>query len=110
MDACLSLWLGQEGHAECPKIGPEQEVEGVEGVRPSCSMLHIVLAPKLSLRCKLHPTVIEKAIWVDLSIILRYGERGNDKQCERGRRDRVSLIRVNTNRSHFTMNPVMYVP
>ena len=93
MDGGLGLWLGQEGHAECSKISPEKEVEGVEGVRPSCSMLHIVLAAKLSLRCKLHPTVIEKAIWVDLSIILREGEKTMintcTQQCEKGSSDMV---------------------
>ena len=73
MNGCLSFWLGQEGHTERPKVSPEQKVEGVEGVRPPCSMLHVVLATKLSVRGKLHPTVIEKAIWVDLSIVLRYG-------------------------------------
>ena len=50
MNGCLSLWLGQECHAEGPKVGPEQEVEGVDGVRPSCSMLHVVLAAKQPIR------------------------------------------------------------
>ena len=50
MNGCFSLWLRQECHAEGPKVGPEQEVKGVDGVRPSCSMLHVVLVAKQPLR------------------------------------------------------------
>ena len=91
MNGCLSLWLGQESHTEGPKVSPEQEVEGVEGVCPPCSMLYVVLATKLSVRGKLHPTVIEKPIWVDLSIILRYGEREKPTMREGGVIGSVSL-------------------
>ena len=70
MNGCLSLWLGQECHAEGPKVGPEQEVKGVDGVRPSCGMLQIVLVAKQPLRRELHSTVIQKIIWVDLGIVL----------------------------------------
>ena len=71
MDGCLSLWLGQESHAECPKIGPQQEVEGVESVCASSGMLHIVLAAKQSLRRELYSTVVEKTIRSDFAIVLR---------------------------------------
>ena len=46
MNACFSLWLGQKGNAEGSKIGPEQEIEGVQGVCAPGGMLHIVLASK----------------------------------------------------------------
>ena len=46
MDGCLSLWLRQEGHAKCTKVGPKQEVEEVGGVRPPCGMFNIVIAAK----------------------------------------------------------------
>ena len=71
MNGCLSLWLGQESHTECPKIGPQQEVEGVEGVCASSRMLHIFLPAKQSLRRELYSTVVEKTIRSDFGIVLR---------------------------------------
>ena len=69
MDGPVCIWLCEEGHAECPKVGPQEEVEGVEGIGASSGMLHVVLPPKLSLRCQFHTTVIEEAIFVDLVVV-----------------------------------------
>lgn len=71
MDGCLSFWLGQQCHAESPKVGPEQKVEGVKGVCAPCGMLHEVLLAKLSFGRELHSTVIVGTIKVDLGIVLR---------------------------------------
>ena len=70
MDGCLGLWLGQEGHAEGSKIGPEKEVEGMEGVRPSCGMLHVFLPTILTISRKLHSTVIAITTMANFKIIL----------------------------------------
>ena len=71
VNGCLSLWLGQECHTEGPKVGPEQEVERVEGVRPSCGMLHILFPTKQPFRGELYSTVIGKSLRVDLGIVLK---------------------------------------
>ena len=72
MDGHLSVWLGQEGHTECSKVGPEQEVERVEGVCASCGMLHIFWSTKLPLRREFHSTVIAITTITNFKIVLWY--------------------------------------
>ena len=70
MNVFLCLRLSQKGHAEGPKVGPEQKIKGVEGICSPSGMLHVILPAKLSLRRELYSTIIKKTIWIDLGIIL----------------------------------------
>ena len=70
MDGFLSVWLGQESHAEGPKVGPKEDVEGVEGVCASVGMLHIFRSTILTIRRKFHSTVIAITTIANLFIVL----------------------------------------
>ena len=50
MDTLVRVWLGEQGHTEGTEVGPEEEVERMEGVCASAGMLDVVLSAKLSLR------------------------------------------------------------
>ena len=70
MDLGISIRLSQESHTEGTKVGPEKEIEGMESVCASASVLVVVLTTNLSFSCQLHTTVIEKTLWADLCVIL----------------------------------------
>ena len=42
MDLSISIWQCEERHGEGSKVGPEDEVEGVESVCASSSMFEVV--------------------------------------------------------------------
>ena len=70
MDLGVSIRLSQESHAKGTKVRQEKEIEGMEGVRASASVLVVVLTTKLSFSCQLHTTVIEKSFTAHFCINL----------------------------------------
>ena len=69
MGVCFGL--RQQGHTEGTKVGPEQEVEGVESESTPAGVTQVVLPTKLPLWSQLHSTIIEKAIRGDLVVVLQ---------------------------------------
>ena len=72
MDLGVSIRLSQESHAEGTKVRPEKEIEGMEGVCASASVLIVVLTTNLSFSCELHTTVIEETLWTDFCVVLKH--------------------------------------
>ena len=70
MELLVGIGLGKECHTEGPKVGPQEEIEGVQGVGAPACMLQVVLATKLAIWGQLYTTVIVEAIGVDLGVIL----------------------------------------
>ncbi len=70
VDTLVGVRLSQQGHAEAAEVGPQEEVEGVQGVRASAGMLLVVLPAKLALRGELHATVIQQALGANGGIVL----------------------------------------
>ena len=70
MELLVGIGLGKECHTECPKVGPQEEIKGVQGVGAPACMLQIVLATKLAIWGQLYSTVIVEAIGADLGVIL----------------------------------------
>ena len=50
MELLLSIRLCEETNTEGPKVGPQEEVERVEGVSAPACMLQVVLTTKLAIR------------------------------------------------------------
>ena len=63
--------LCQQGHAEGTKVGPEQEVQGVECESAPAGMTQVILPAKLPFWSQLNSTVIEEAIRGDLAVVLQ---------------------------------------
>ena len=70
MELLVSTRLGKECHTEGPKVGPQEEIEGVQGVGAPACMLQVVLATKETIWGQLYSTVIVEAIATDLGVIL----------------------------------------
>ena len=70
MELLVGIGLGKECYTEGPKVGPQEEIEGVQGVGAPACMLQVVLATKLAIWGQLYTTVIVEAIGVDLGVIL----------------------------------------
>ena len=50
MELLVSIGLCEEGDTEGPKVGPQEEIEGVEGVGAPACMLQVVLTTKQAFR------------------------------------------------------------
>ena len=61
----VSIGLCEECHTKCPKVGPQEKVEGVEGIGAPACMLQIVLTTKQTIWLKFDSTVILEAIRVN---------------------------------------------
>ena len=96
MELLISIGLCEESHTEGPKVGPQEEVEGVEGVGAPACMLQVVLTTKLTIRRQLHSTVVVEAIGIDLGVILCVQSKALNK-------------RLYQHGTIVTMKPVMYV-
>ena len=94
MELLVSIGLGEEGHTEGRKVGPQEKVEGVKGVGAPACMLQVVLTTKLALWRQLYSTVVVEAIRIDLGVVL-YGQESSPKH----RRQECG--------HPITMNPVM---
>lgn len=46
MDMLVRVWLSQQCHAEASEVSPQEEVEGMESIRASTSMLLVVVLAK----------------------------------------------------------------
>ena len=64
------LRLGEQGYTEGGKVGPEEEVEGVEAKSAPGGMLNVAMVAVQSILCKLHPLVIELVPRTHLGVIL----------------------------------------
>lgn len=70
MNLRVCIGLSEQRHTERSKIGPEKEIQRMEGIGPSAGMLAIVLTTNLPLSCQFHSAVVEEAVGADLSAIL----------------------------------------
>ena len=70
MDLGISIRLSQESHAKGTKVRPKKEIEGMERVCASASMLVVVLTTNLSFSCQLNTAVIEKSFTAHFCINL----------------------------------------
>jgi len=66
----LGIRLSDKGHAKGSKVGPEEEVEGVEAKSAPGGMLNVAMVAVQSILCKLHPLVIELVPRTHLGVIL----------------------------------------
>ena len=74
MNLFLAHGLGEQGHAESSKVGPEEQVKGMEGVGATGGMFDVIWTSVLTISCKLHTTVIQQAFRMNLGVILHvYG-------------------------------------
>ena len=65
LEHLVSIGLCEECHTKCPKVGPQEKVEGVEGICAPACMLQVVHTTKQTIWGQFNSTVILEAIRVN---------------------------------------------